>query len=40
MMIGIGNSVYLAESAFRGGGWEGGGGEGGGGGGGGGCLFK
>ena len=23
MMIGIGNSVYLAESAFRGGGWEG-----------------
>lgn len=32
MMIGIGNSVYLAESAFRGGGWEG---EGGGG-----CLFK
>ena len=27
MMIGIGNSVYLAESAFRGGGWEGWGGE-------------
>ena len=35
MMIGIGNSVYLAESAFRGGGWEGWGGGGGGGGGGG-----
>ena len=29
MMIGIGNSVYLAESAFRGGGWEGWGGGGG-----------
>ena len=27
MMIGIGNSVYLAESAFRGGGWEGWGGR-------------
>ena len=26
MMIGIGNSVYLAERAFRGGGWEGWGG--------------